>query len=50
MDEAYLMVLDAWFQGPDGSNLKYSAVVPFTEIGPMRLAMTSFAVPVVRGC
>jgi hypothetical protein len=50
------MVLDAWFRGPDGSiskysaafDLMYSAVVPFTEIGPVRPAMTSFAVQVVR--
>jgi hypothetical protein len=50
------VVLKAWFQGPDGSisqdsvasNLMYSATVPFTEIGPVRAAMTSFAVQIVR--
>jgi hypothetical protein len=50
------MVLNAWFHGPDGSvskdskasDLMYSTAVPFTEIQPVRPAMTSFAVQVVR--
>jgi hypothetical protein len=50
------MVLDAWFQGPDGSiskdseaaDLMYSTTVPFLDIKPVRAALSSFAVQVIQ--
>jgi hypothetical protein len=49
------MVIDAWFQDPDGcissslaeGYLMYSMKIPYTEIQSIRPALTTFAVQVV---
>src|SRR6202050_1360211 len=49
-------ILDAWFRNPDGrvstepnaSKLMYSTDKPFCEIGPVHVALSAFAVQIVR--
>jgi hypothetical protein len=49
-------IIDAWFHTPDGRiasnspdmDLMYSTTTPYTEIKPVRAALTSFAVQVVE--
>ncbi|KAF8872739.1 hypothetical protein BD779DRAFT_1708992 [Infundibulicybe gibba] len=50
------MILNSWFHSPDGristdshdANLMYSTKTPYTEIKPVRAALTSFAVQIVE--